>query len=87
MNKTYFWSFWIFHFQEGDQDQVEEEEGDLNYDINLVRNFLESFQSQDGLAGPVSNILQSMGMSLPPNQDGTQATTGWSFIKIGQSWT
>ena len=49
------------------------EEGDLDYDINLVRNFLESFQSQDGLAGPVSNILQSMGMALPPNQDGGAA--------------
>eukprot|EP00111_Clytia_hemisphaerica_P007767 TCONS_00022566-protein len=54
--------------------QSQEGEEGLNYDVNLIRNFLESFQSQDGLAGPVSNILQSMGMSLPPNEDGTKAT-------------
>ncbi|NP_001267880.1 ecdysoneless homolog [Hydra vulgaris] len=39
----------------------------MNIDINLVKNFLESFSSQEGLSGPVSNILQSIGMSLPPN--------------------
>ena len=54
--------------------QTQEGEEDLDYDVNLIRNFLESFQSQDGLAGPVSNILQSMGMSLPPNEDGAKAT-------------
>ena len=77
-----------FVFQGEDQEAdivEEEEESDLNYDINLVRNFLESFQSQDGLAGPVSNILQSMGMSLPPNKDGTQAT-GWDVVVVELVW-
>lgn len=49
--------------------ETEPNEEDLDYDINLLRNFLESFQNQDGLSGPVSNILNSLGMSLPPNLD------------------
>merc|ERR1712048_1126120 len=41
------------------------EDDELDVDVNLVRNFLESFTSQDGLSGPVSNLLQSMGLNLP----------------------
>ncbi|MBN3285446.1 ECD protein, partial [Polyodon spathula] len=41
----------------------------LDLDFNLVSNLLESFSSQEGLAGPASNILQSMGVRLPHNTD------------------
>lgn len=34
-------------------------------DLNLVSNILESYSSQAGLAGPASNLLQSMGVQLP----------------------
>ena len=39
----------------------------VDIDLNLVQNFLESYSSQDGMPGPVSNILNSMGISLPSN--------------------
>uniref|UniRef100_A0A8C6Y7H3 Ecdysoneless cell cycle regulator n=1 Tax=Naja naja TaxID=35670 RepID=A0A8C6Y7H3_NAJNA len=41
----------------------------VDIDLNLVTNLLESYNAQDGLAGPVSNILQSMGVYLPDNTD------------------
>ena len=40
-----------------------------NMPSQTVKNFLESFSSQGGLPGPVSSILSSMGMNLPPDAD------------------
>ncbi|XP_032805421.2 protein ecdysoneless homolog isoform X1 [Petromyzon marinus] len=37
----------------------------VDVDLNLVKNLLESFSSQDGLAGPASTLLHSMGLRLP----------------------
>ncbi|XP_061084895.1 protein ecdysoneless homolog [Conger conger] len=47
----------------------EEEILPLDVDLNLVTNLLESLSSQAGLAGPASNLLQSLGIHLPPNAD------------------
>lgn len=55
-----------FHNASVDKNESQE----LDVDINLVKNLLESFSSQDGLSGPVSNMLHSMGITLPPD-DGT----------------
>lgn len=41
--------------------------------MNLVANLLESYSAQSGLAGPTSNILQSMGVYLPENADPTRS--------------
>ncbi|NWV89231.1 ECD protein, partial [Machaerirhynchus nigripectus] len=41
----------------------------VDVDMNLVANLLESYSAQAGLAGPTSNILQSMGVYLPENKD------------------
>ncbi|NWI11830.1 ECD protein, partial [Crypturellus soui] len=41
----------------------------VDVDMNLVDNLLESYSAQAGLAGPASNILQSMGVHLPDNAD------------------
>ncbi|XP_032551375.1 protein ecdysoneless homolog [Chiroxiphia lanceolata] len=41
----------------------------VDVDMNLVANLLESYSAQAGLAGPTSNILQSMGVYLPENTD------------------
>ncbi|NXX49440.1 ECD protein, partial [Tricholaema leucomelas] len=41
----------------------------VDVDMNLVANLLESYSAQSGLAGPTSNILQSMGLYLPENAD------------------
>ncbi|XP_063262256.1 protein ecdysoneless homolog [Prinia subflava] len=43
----------------------------VDVDMNLVANLLESYSAQAGLAGPTSNILQSMGVNLPENTDPT----------------
>ncbi|XP_048194953.1 protein ecdysoneless homolog [Perognathus longimembris pacificus] len=43
--------------------------GPVDIDLNLVSNILESYSSQAGLAGPASNLLQSMGVQLPDNTD------------------
>ncbi|KAI3363335.1 hypothetical protein L3Q82_011958, partial [Scortum barcoo] len=49
--------------------EAEEEIQPLNVDLNLVTNLLESLSCQAGLAGPASNLLQSLGIHLPPNSD------------------
>ena len=36
----------------------------VNLDLNLVSHFVESYLSQDGLSGPVSNLLSSMGLQM-----------------------
>ncbi|XP_072484305.1 protein ecdysoneless homolog isoform X1 [Notamacropus eugenii] len=43
-------------------------------DLNLVSNILESYHSQAGLAGPASNLLQSMGVQLPDDIDHRHAS-------------
>ncbi|GFP90683.1 protein sgt1 homolog at5g65490 [Phtheirospermum japonicum] len=37
----------------------------VDIDINLVKNFLDSYSSQEGLSGPASNLLGLMGLRLP----------------------
>lgn len=49
--------------------ETEEDIQPLDLDLNLVTNLLESLSSQAGLAGPASNLLQSLGLHLPPNSD------------------
>lgn len=47
----------------------------VDVDMNLVANLLESYSAQAGLAGPTSNILQSMGVNLPENTDLTGSSS------------
>ncbi|XP_077115220.1 protein ecdysoneless homolog isoform X2 [Ranitomeya variabilis] len=54
------------------EEEVDADEPDLapvDVDLNLVTNLLESCSSQSGLAGPASNLLQSLGVHLPDNAD------------------
>ncbi|KAI9165793.1 hypothetical protein LWI28_020574 [Acer negundo] len=37
----------------------------VDVDVNLVKNLLDSFSSQEGLPGPTSNLLGLMGVKLP----------------------
>lgn len=53
----------------GGLEETEEEIQPLDVDLNLVTNLLESLSCQAGLAGPASNLLQSLGIHLPPNSD------------------
>ncbi|XP_042038892.1 protein ecdysoneless homolog [Salvia splendens] len=46
-------------------DDEMEELTPVDVDFNLVKNFLESYSSQEGLSGPASNLLGLMGLRLP----------------------
>ncbi|KAL3355319.1 hypothetical protein AABB24_019409 [Solanum stoloniferum] len=48
-------------------ESMEEDFTPVDVDFNLVKNFLDSFSSQDGLPGPASNLLGLMGLQLPPD--------------------
>ena len=37
----------------------------VDVDFNLVKNLLDSYSSQGGMAGPGSNILHSLGIRIP----------------------
>ncbi|XP_047315588.1 protein ecdysoneless homolog [Impatiens glandulifera] len=47
------------------EDMEEEEFTPVDVDVNLVKNLLDSFSSQQGLPGPASNLLGLMGLKLP----------------------
>jgi len=51
---------------ENDNDE-ELQDADINY--NLIKNMLESYSAQEGMAGPVSNILNSMNLPIFDNDD------------------
>ncbi|KAK4051282.1 hypothetical protein OIO90_004763 [Microbotryomycetes sp. JL221] len=52
---------------EDDDDNMDTE--DLSStDLNLVKNFLSSFQSQGGFAGPAGNLVGRMGFQLPKDE-------------------
>ncbi|KAL9264964.1 ecdysoneless-like protein [Drosera capensis] len=46
-------------------EDMDEEFTPVDVDVNLVQNILDSFYSQQGLPGPVSNLLGLMGVELP----------------------
>src|ERR1700761_3946794 len=50
-----------------DDDEGEELEQETDPKYNLIKNFLESYKSQDGLSGPVSNLAGRLqpGWKLP----------------------
>lgn len=53
-------------------EDIDDEDDDfrpVNVDVNVVKNLMESYGSQQGVPGPASNILGSMGFHLPRNLD------------------
>lgn len=44
---------------------MSEELTPVDVDVNLVKSFLDSFSSQEGLPGPASNLLGLMGLKVP----------------------
>lgn len=53
----------------GEFDRVDDDSQEVTIDYNLAKNLLESFKSQAGMAGPGGNILRSMGLQLPRDED------------------
>ncbi|KAI8801641.1 SGT1 protein-domain-containing protein [Cladochytrium replicatum] len=50
------------HYRPDSTDESEIKPVDI--DLNLVKNLLESFSSQEGLPGPASNLLASLGLKI-----------------------
>ncbi|CAL5349470.1 unnamed protein product [Camellia sinensis] len=59
------------HGKSNATEGMDEEFTPVDVDVNLVKSFLDSFSSQQGLPGPASNLLGLMGLHLPqdPNKD------------------
>ncbi|KAJ2502413.1 hypothetical protein GGH96_001076 [Coemansia sp. RSA 1972] len=59
------------HDQTDDSESAQEHEDsdyeldDVNFDLNLVHNIIESFQAQEGLSGPAGTMLGQAGIHLP----------------------
>lgn len=45
----------------------DDDDASVNTSVNTLKNILQSYDCQQGLAGPASNILSSMGLHLPKN--------------------
>ncbi|KAI9361939.1 SGT1 protein-domain-containing protein [Pilaira anomala] len=50
-------------------NEEENEDAPVDIQLNLVKNVLESFKSQQGLPGPVSNLLNQFGLVLPADNE------------------
>ncbi|XP_076324872.1 ecdysoneless cell cycle regulator isoform X2 [Tachypleus tridentatus] len=61
--------------QEENKNQTLSTEGDhlqvqpIDVDLTVLKNILESYNSQQGMPGPATSILSSMGFQLPENAD------------------
>ena len=55
--------------EEAMRNKEERMQRPVSLDLNLVKNLLASYDAQDGFSGPVSNMLSSMGLSLPDSSD------------------
>lgn len=49
--------------------ETDAEDENVDIDVNLAKNLLESFKSQGGLPGPTGNLLGLMGLLLPLDED------------------
>lgn len=53
----------------GKAEAVDDTDEEVDIDTNLAKNLLESFKSQAGLPGPGGNLLGSLGLKLPRDED------------------
>lgn len=51
------------------KEDMDDEFTPVDVDVNLVKSFLDSFSSQEGLPGPATNLLGLMGLRLPQDKD------------------
>lgn len=55
--------------EEVEEAEEAEETEPVDVQLNLLKNVLESYKSQEGLPGPVGNILGQLGIQLPADKD------------------
>ena len=70
---------------QGDDDQSgsseDEDGGENDIDVKLVKNLLESFKAQSGMAGPGGNMMGLMGMNMPRDEADDPDAAGPSTSK------
>ncbi|KMZ73159.1 hypothetical protein ZOSMA_152G00130 [Zostera marina] len=47
------------------EDDTSQDLSAIDVDLNLVKSLFDSYSSQEGLPGPASNLLGSLGLKLP----------------------
>ncbi|KAH8554010.1 SGT1 protein-domain-containing protein [Umbelopsis sp. PMI_123] len=57
-----------------EMDIEEDEDAPVDIELNLVKNMLESFKSQEGLPGPIGNIMNRMGIVMPRDEASMEST-------------
>ena len=53
----------------GDEELSSDEEEFNDVDLGLAKNMLESFKGQAGMAGPAGNLMRSLGVNMPRDED------------------
>jgi hypothetical protein len=48
---------------------IEDEDAPVDIQLNLVKNMLDSFKSQEGLPGPIGTIMNRMGVVMPRDEN------------------
>lgn len=64
---------------EDDFDDIEDFEP-ININVNTLRNMMDSYQSQVGGAGPVSNLFSAMGVGMSAVEDKEQKDISESAV-------
>ncbi|KAJ1724838.1 hypothetical protein LPJ53_000906 [Coemansia erecta] len=61
-----------------DEDSYDDDDDtpDVNVDLNLVENIVQSFKAQEGLPGPAGTMLSQFGIRLPPNRNDGNSGNG-----------
>ncbi|KAJ2364369.1 hypothetical protein IW150_006498 [Coemansia sp. RSA 2607] len=62
-----------------DDEDIDDEDGDIpdvNVDLNLVENIVQSFKAQEGLPGPAGTMLSQFGIHLPLSRNDGNSSDG-----------
>ncbi|EME77643.1 uncharacterized protein MYCFIDRAFT_44941 [Pseudocercospora fijiensis CIRAD86] len=54
----------------GDEELIYDYEDYNDVDLGLAENMLESFKGQAGMSGPAGNLMRSLGVNMPRDEDG-----------------
>jgi hypothetical protein len=60
--------------EEAENEFEEDEDAPVDIELNLVKNMLESFKSQEGLPGPIGTIMNRMGVVIPRDESDREST-------------
>ena len=56
----------------GDAELSSDDEDYNDVDLGLAKNMLEAFKGQAGMAGPAGNLMKSLGVNMPRDEEGME---------------